>query len=266
MKHYLSFIVLLIIPCLSLAQDYRVITSIGKVEIDSFQNKRHKVKISELLSGKDVLYVENGGMITLNYVGTERCISIGPTAGMSIESIVDGLHFSFWKKIVSAIKGVDNDGRLNAAIKGEDPVSAFLYAFSHPVFSPSFKVRFDLIRNGNIVVGSELKDGERVNFRIHNEESVPLFVVLVWLDSMGEPLDCLAQVTPFLLVPPESTIDLTDDWLEIGPPYGVERILLFASEEAFDSSALLRGLHNIEEGANVGVNIGFYEKIVNTRL
>lgn len=265
MKHYLSFIVLLIVPWLSLAQDYRVITSFGNVEIDSRPNNRHKVKANELLSGKDILYVENNGMLTLNLVGTEKCISIGPTVGKSIESILDDLHFSFWKKVVSAIKGVDNDRRLNAAIKGEDPVPSFLYAFYHPSFSPSLNVRFEIIREGD-ENGPILKDGERVHFRLINDEEVPLFVSLIWIDTVGDPVDCLEQVTPFLLMPPHSNIELTDAWMEICPPYGDERICLFCSEEAFNTIQLINDLKNGVVGELGDIAIGFDSQIVHTSL
>lgn len=260
----LLFSLLLSVACH--AQDFCVSSVWGDVVIRSAREGLHPARQKERLNGDDVLTVSPGGLVTLNREGTDLYLSVGPTEGESVNSITKRIDNSIWKRVASVIKGVDTSGQMNAALKGEDVIPDYLYAAAHPDYVPYYQVGFDLIRNGAVMTDVELKDGDHVYFRIRNEEKIPLFVGLIWEDTLGEPLDCLGQLCRFLLLPPQSSVDLSEAWLEIAPPYGQERILLFASEEPFYMPALLQAYPGREEAVPSGCSIGFCQKVIHTYL
>ena len=241
------------------SQDYTVVAYDGTVEVSGRDGSRHKVQPKENLYRHDILYVSKGGSVTLNKTGTDRYIAVSETSGEVLGSLLKVRKKTFWKRISSVMKGVGDSGSLNAAVKGdEDTVNALLYAASHPDFSSSYHIHFDLLRNGAPYEGTGFSDGDRVSFYVVNEESFPLFVSILWVDSSGEIVDCLAQRGAFLLLPPEYSLDLSDWWMEVGPPYGIDRICLFASQDVFDAGELIKAIKKAEKPSANGIPVGFY--------
>lgn len=265
----------LLFPFLAIyAQEYQVITYLGKVEVVSpGETIRHSLSSDEILFPQSLLFIDKGGYVTLSEVGKEDLFfSIGECSGEAVSSMIKRAPKNFWKRIVALAKGSGDitSEQFNAAIKGDDMVPELLFALQNPsTYRPVLNVSLEVICNGKPLRGAfhEVHDGDIVSFKLTNREPKPVFVSVLWKGTSGHMTDCLSQTRPFFLLPPMCSIDLSGDTEVVpGPPYGVEYIYLLASEQFFNPLEIITGYEGGSAGESVDAAIGFSETKVQVTL
>lgn len=262
-KLVLTFLLTLLELTLLYAQEYRVYTYSGQVSIRDRAGNDLSLTLDMPVSSNDFVTVAPRSSLALFDVRKSSVFVVGECSGERVGKLVSGAKDNWRMRMRSMIKGTDGSEKAYVSYKGDDPVPECVFAARQQSYSSRFQVGFELIDHltGN-PVGDILSDGQQVHFRITNQAVVPLCVGIVWLDSVGNITDCMAERSRYTIIPAESTVELKDVVIEAAPPFGTDRILLFASPEFFDLSEFEDLYYAPGNDASTGTAVGFSVKHV----
>ena len=105
-----------------------------------------------------------------------------------------------------------------------------------------------------------MSDGQQVHFRVVNQEDFPLCIGILWQDSEGDVTIWHEGAGRYCLVPANGVLDLVHDPMIVGPPFGKDRIFLFAAQELFDLQEYPEMNTAYRAGERTGIPIGFVRK------
>ena len=244
------------------AQNYRIYSYRGAVEVRDKAGRSKALLLDAALEATDRVSVPSGGSLAIIDEVQGRVSLQGEGRNILVADIVADSGKHLLGRIVSMLKGTDVTERAYVSKKGEDPIPEFIYAISTPGYRPAYRLSFELVSNesGKVVEGP-LREGQHVSFRVTNQEDFPLCIGILWIDSSGNQVDCLSDEQRYVILPGKATVWLSEDVMEVAPPFGTDSIYLLASTELFD----LRGLiDNYGQSGSVsestGIPIGFVKK------
>lgn len=259
MKKAVLALLLIMLPMSLSAQRYQVYNRDGQVTVQRQGQDPRPVVLDEMLTGKDLLCVGHHSSITLLEMKGKYLSVFGTCQPTAIDVLVKSNKTSFLERMKSVFRGREERESAYVTYKDSGPdkalKEAFLAALKNPQAEGSYRVSLQALRNGKPQEGNQFLEGDEICFRVENREPFPLCVGILCIDSAGNWIDCLEDREQLVLVPAESTLDLTEDSGYVIPPFGTDRYYLFASRNLF----WLTGLDEIQEPAQVAADaqIGF---------
>ena len=244
------------------AQNYRVYSYRGAVEIKDKAGRGKALQLDATLDGTDRVNVPSGGSLAIIDEVQGRVSLQGEGRDILVADIVADPGKHLLGRIVSMLKGTDMTERAYVSKKGDDPIPEFIFAINTPTYKPALRLSFELVsyESGRMVEGP-LREGQRISFRVTNHEDFPLCIGIMWIDSSGNQVDCLADEDRYVILPGKTTVWLSENVMEVAPPFGTDSIYLLASTELFDLKGLIV---NYGQSASVsestGIPIGFVRK------
>lgn len=262
-KIVLVFLLTLTELTLLYAQEYRVYTYAGQVSIRDKDGNDRSLTLDMPVSSNDFVTVSPRSSLSLFDTRKSSVFVVGECAGESVGKLVHGAKGNWRMRMRSMIKGADGSEKAYVSYKGDDPVPECVFAARQQSYTSQFQVGLELIDHlTGRPIGDRISDGQQVHFRITNQADVPLCIGIVWLDSVGNITDCMAGRRRYTVIPAESAVELDDVVMEAAPPFGTDRIFLFASTEFFDLSEFGDLYYAPGNDAPTGTAIGFSVKHV----
>lgn len=235
MRRLFCILAFALFPWLLPAQDYTLFSYEGQVHIQDAQGAERSKRLNMPLHPDDRITVGPKSTVSIYDPRKEVVSVIGENKEENVLNLVGKPRWHLLGRIYHMYKGSDGSERAYASYKGDSPLPEFVYAARQDAYHGTYRVSLEVIDHstGTVLAGS-LDDGQQVHFRVENFEEFPLCIGIVWIDSAGNTLDCLAETGRYVLVPALGTVELEEAIIEVAPPYGTDRILLFASTELFD--------------------------------
>lgn len=244
------------------AQNYRVYSYRGDVEVKDQAGHSKALQLDAKLDATDRINVPPGGSLAIIDELQGRVSLQGEGRNILVADIVADSGKHLLSRIVSMLKGTDVTERAYVSKKGDDPIPEFIYAINTPGYKPAFRLSLELVsfESGRAVEGP-LHEGQRISFKVTNQEDFSLCIGILWVDSSGNQVDCLADEERYVILPGNATVWLAENVMEVAPPFGTDSIYLLASNELFDLKGLIdnygqRG--NVSESTDIP--IGFVRK------
>lgn len=126
-----------------------------------------------------------------------------------------------------------------------------------------YGVSFDLVdRKSGEVLPQQVNIDHEAYFRIKNTSNRDLYVNILDINPNGELYECLpvddAMTLSHLLIPAQSTIDLTDYPITFTAPQGTDHLILVAYDEPFDLREVSKVLKTSGVQGNPSTVVGLY--------
>ncbi|MBP5230748.1 MAG: hypothetical protein ILO68_03375, partial [Clostridia bacterium] len=191
----------------------------------------------------------------------DKVLVLGACTDKPVRELVKNRRYDFLGRLASMLVGPESSERAYVSYKGDDPVPEFVFASHEDAYQSAYdielRVRDAETRN---VVTSTLHEGQMVYFEVINREEFPLCIGILWRDSEGGMVDCLEGAEQFVLVPAESSLDLSDFMMEVAPPFGTDSIFLFAATDFFHLGSFSRIDEWSRPDHSSGKPVGFMKK------
>lgn len=247
---------------ISYAQRYQLYSYKGNVQITRSAGQSCTPALDLALEPTDLLTVDNGGYVSILDNSAKKVSSIGECKQLSVNKIISMSKTGFKGRLLSMVKGTSEDSRAFVSHKGDDPVPEFLYAMDHPGYISSYRIGLEVVDYETDLPVKSAVLGQRVYFRITNDEPVALCIGIIWKDSAGNTTDCLEDEGRYVIIPANSTVNLKSNVMEVAPPKGSDKIHLFASEEFFKLSAMSG---TAKPSTSTSIKIGYATKALHIK-
>lgn len=253
------------------AQDYKILSVIGKVE---YRKGNAYVPASRRLSlsaGDNLRLGDNSAVSILNDKD-KKVYSYGKKGDVTVGEVVkvktSALKRYFDHFVSSLRSGSTDDISFNANVvyRAANSEEDIYYALADDNRHSDLSLSLGLIDGNGDKVGSTMNLGDRFIFRVTNSTAQPLFVNVLSVDADGVWFDCLPMdsggTMSHLLIPAESTVDLTEYVMEITEPGGYNRFTLTACDAPFDLRRVIAMRNGGQKVSAPQTKVGTYNKII----
>ena len=243
------------------AQPFSLYSYSRDVRITDRSGKERVLRLGMDIARDDRVTVQPQASLSIHNGKDNSVLVLGACTDQTVTQLVQNQKNDFWGRMRSMFTGADASERAYVSYKGEDPVPEFVYASHQDAYQSAYDIDLRVLDAATgKEAGSSLHDGQLVYFEVVNREAFPLCIGIVWRDSEGGLVDCLADAAQFVLVPAESTLDLSDYMMEVGPPFGRDSIFLFAATDFFDLGSFARVDAESRPERSSGEPVGFVKK------
>lgn len=250
--------------CLALwaqAQPFSLYSYSQGVQIVDKEGKERTLRVGMDISRNDRVTVPRQSSLCIHDGKDNSVLVVGACPGRTVAELVKSRKNGFLGRMVSMLTGADASDRAYVSYKGENPVPEFVFASHQDAYRSSYDIELRVLDAGTGEEAvSSLHDGQQVYFEVVNREPFPLCIGILWRDSQGGLVDCLADAGRYVLVPAEGSLDLSDYMMEVTPPLGRDAIFLFAATDFFDLGSFARVDAESRPEQSSGEPVGFVKK------
>lgn len=254
-----------------MAQEYKILSVIGDVQLRKGNVYVPAARRVALATGDYLKLGDNSAVSILNEKD-KKVYSYGKPGVVLVGDVVQVKTSAlkrYFDHFVSSLRSGDTDDirfEANVVYRATNADDDIYYALVNEHRASDLVVSMRLVDRDGRVVGETMQIGDRFVFRVTNHTAQPLFVNVLSVDSDGVWFDCLpidkGGTMSHLLIPAESTVDLTDYVMEITEPKGYNRFTLVAYDVPFDLRRVIKMYHDGQPVAVPQTKVGTYHKTV----
>ena len=243
------------------AQPFSLYSYSRDVHILDNTGKERVLRIGMDLSRDDRVTVLPSSSLSIHNGKDDRVLVLGACTDKPVELIARNRRYGFMGRLASMLVGPESSERAYVSYKGDDPVPEFVFASHEDAYRSAYDIELR-VRDAETrqEVTSTLHEGQMVYFEVINREEFPLCIGILWRDSEGGVVDCLGGTEQFVLIPADSSLDLSDFMMEVAPPLGMDNIFLFAATDFFHLGSFSRIDESSRPDHSSGKPVGFMKK------
>lgn len=250
--------------CLALwaqAQPFSLYSYTREVQIVDREGRERMLRVGMDISRNDRVTVKSQSSLCIHDDKDKSVLVVGECSDKTVAELVKSRKNNFLGRMVSMLTGADASDRAYVSYKGENPIPEFVFASHQDAYQSRYDIELRVLdADTGQETASSLHDGQQVYFEVVNREPFPLCIGILWRDSRGGLVDCLADAGRYTLVPADSSLDLSDYMMEVTPPLGQDTIFLFAAKDFFELNSFSRIDAESRPEQSSGLSIGFVKK------
>lgn len=271
MRKGIVALLLLLICFDAVSQEYKILSIIGSVQCR--QGSAYVPATRRMaLTANDHLRLGANSAVSILNDKDKKVYSYGRNGDVTVGDIVTVKTSAlkrYFDHFVSSLRSGDTDdisfeaNVVYRAANSEDDIYDMLVD-EHA--ASDLLVTMNLVDSRGNEIGDVMRIGDRFVFRVRNHTSQPLFVNVLSVDADSLWFDCLpidkGGTMSHLLIPAESTVDLSDYPMEITEPKGYNRFTLVAYDAPFDLRRIINKRNEVQKGSVPQSKVGVYTKII----
>lgn len=255
----------------AMAQEYKILSVIGDVQLRKGNTYVPAARRVALTTGDYLKLGDNSAVSILNEKD-KKVYSYGKSGVVQVSDIVTVKTSAlkrYFDHFVSSLRSGDTDDirfEANVVYRAANSDEDIYYALVNDNKASDLLVTMSLVDNRGNEIGDTMRIGDRFFFRVRNHTLQPLFVNVLSVDADDLWFDCLpidkGGTMSHLLIPAESTVDLSDYPMELTEPKGYNRLTLVAHDAPFDLRRIIRKRDEPQKDSVPQSKVGVYTKII----
>lgn len=263
---------LLLLLCFdAVSQEYKILSVIGTVQCRQGSSYIPATRRMALSSNDNLKLGTNSAVSILNDKD-KKVYSYGQSGEVKVMDIVTVKTSAlkrYFDHFVSSLRSGDTDEinfEANVVYRAANSEDDIYYMLVNEHVPSDLLVTMSLVDSGGNEVDHEMHIGDHFVFRVRNHTTQPLFVNVLSVDADYLWFDCLPMdkggTMSHLLIPAESTVDLSDYPMELTEPKGYNRFTLVAYDTPFDLRRIIQK-HNDKQKVPIPQSkVGIYTKTI----